>query len=124
MKTNKKIIHKEKDYITLIVFFCMFFILILLIVSNIRIYQKRVSIEEYLNEKKEELMMLEKKAKENLSIDPSEEFYNIEKVAREQFLFKKPGEEVVIIKYPEIEEEDIKKEEIDVPWWKKIFMRD
>ena len=124
MKIKKEIKRKEKDYITPIVFFCMFFILILLIVSNIRIYQKRVSIEEYLNEKKEELMMLEKKAKENLSIDPSEEFYNIEKVAREQFLFKKPGEEVVIIKYPEIEEEDIKKEEIDVPWWKKIFMRD
>lgn len=124
MKIKKEIKRKEKDYITPIVFFCMFFILILLIVSNIRIYQKRVSIEEYLNEKKEELMMLEKKAKENLSIDPSEEFYNIEKVAREQFLFKKPGEEVIIIKYPEIEEEDIKKEEIDVPWWKKIFMRD
>ena len=124
MKIKKEIKRKEKDYITPIVFFCMFFILILLIVSNIRIYQKRVSIEEYLNEKKEELMMLEKKAKENLSIDPSEEFYNIEKVAREQFLFKKPGEEVVIIKYPEIEEEDIKKEEVDVPWWKKIFMRD
>lgn len=124
MKIKKEIKRKEKDYITPIVFFCMFFILILLIVSNIRIYQKRVSIEEYLNEKKEELMMLEKKAKENLSVDPSEEFYNIEKVAREQFLFKKPGEEVIIIKYPEIEEEDIKKEEIDVPWWKKIFMRD
>lgn len=124
MKIKKEIKRKEKDYITPIVFFCMFFILILLIVSNIRIYQKRITIEEYLDGKKEELMILEREAKENLSVDPSEDSFNIEKMAREQFLLKKPGEEVVIIKYPEIEEEDIKKEEVEVPWWKKIFMRD
>ncbi|MDD4062338.1 MAG: hypothetical protein PHV25_00965, partial [Candidatus Pacebacteria bacterium] len=111
MKIKKKINRKPADYITPLIFFFMFFILTLLIVSNIRLYHKRVSIEEYLGGKKEELILLEQEAKTSLNVDPSEEAFNIEKMAREQLLLKKPGEEVVIIKYPDTEEEKDAEEE-------------
>ena len=93
--------------------------IIVLAVSNIRIYEKRASLQSHLDEKEVELEMLKERVSQadNL-LNGTDDDFMIEKMAREQLLLKKPGEEVVFITFPESNSveliEDDKKE---FRWW-------
>jgi len=96
-----------------------------LIVTNLKIYQRRSILNARIAELKKEVEILEdrnKNLKENIDYVESEDY--LERVAREQLNMKKPGEEVVVIQKEEGKEE---KNQEDKNWWEKlkgIFMRD
>jgi cell division protein FtsB len=87
--------------------------LILLFASvNYRIIKNREGNEERLERLKAEVESLERR-KEDLrnSLDESDDREYIERVLREDFLMKKPGEEKVVILLNEEKEEESKEEE-------------
>ncbi len=70
-----------------------------LAVSNWKIYKKRTELNsgiEILSQKLQELESANQELKEKISDIPGKDY--LEKVAREKFNLKKPGEEVVVIK--------------------------
>ncbi len=124
-KTRKK---KEKSSLEIKVISFLFssflvFLIILLIVSNIKIHQRRIYLKSQMEEKEieiERLMTNLQKLKEAGSI---EEDYFIERIAREQLLLKKEGEEVVFFSFPEETENEKKKEDIpkrEIIWWNPL----
>ena len=91
---------------------------IFLIFHNIRIYQKRVELQERLENLKTQIRSLEESKSElesAIKIGTTEEYQ--EKVLREQGLYKKPGEEVVTIIPPEQVQEEQKQARESRVWW-------
>ncbi len=87
--------------------------LILLFASiNYRLIKRREGNEERLEQLKMEVESLEKR-KEDLrsSLDESDDREYIERVLREDFLMKKPGEEKVVILLDQSEEKSSKDKE-------------
>ena len=91
--------------------------------TNVKIKERRENLNNRLEELKKELEDLEKKnddLKAKASQSNSREY--LEKVAREQFNLKAPGEEVVVVAREKDEEKEENKEEIPEPpkklnWW-------
>lgn len=89
-----------------------------LIFHNIRIYQKRVELQERAEILKGQIASLEKSKSElesaiQAGLTPEYQ----EKVLREQGLYKKPGEEVVTILPPEQVQEEQKQQQGNRVWW-------
>ena len=108
------------------IFFLIFFGVLLLVGigflswTNIKIKQRREKLLSRIESIKKEIQMLEEKnkdLKEQVSQSGTPEY--LEKVAREQFGLKAPGEEVVIISKENEEKEEVKAEE-EQGWWQKI----
>ena len=92
--------------------------IVFLAVSNWRLYQKRAELVSQFRDLEKEAVMLEKENQELQEgfFQLSDKEY-LEKMAREKFSHKKPGEEVVIVLPPPVIEE-IKKEERKNFWQK------
>jgi len=110
-------------------FFVMLFVLIIgfLVITNLKIKQRREELSARIAALKQEVALLEQKnqeIRERISQSESEEY--LEKVARDQLSLKAPGEEVVVVKKEaEEEKEEVKEEE--KTWWgwiKSIWTRD
>jgi len=108
------------------IFFSLLFVLLIgfLAISNWRLHEKRVGFNsqlEILNKKIQNLEKINPELKEKISAIGEENY--LEKVAREAFNLKKPGEKVVVIKREEpisaqIEEE---KKFFDFQNWLQSF---
>ncbi len=103
--------------ISLLFSFAVLFLIIFLIISNFKIYQRRTDLGIQIEEKKEEIEELSEKIKgiEEFEADDFDDDYRLEKIAREQLLLKKEGEEVIFITLPEETEDE--KEEIKKDGW-------
>ena len=91
---------------------------IFLIFHNIRIYQKRVELQERAENLRTQIASLEQGKSElesAIQVGLTQEYQ--EKVLREQGLYKKPGEEVVTILPPEQVQEEQKQAKESRVWW-------
>lgn len=123
MITKFKKTKKRKSYQS--IFFSTILTLFILIVigylvfSSIKINQRRVELTSRIETLKKEIIILEEKNQEmERKVSQSESEDYLEKVAKESFGLKKPGEEVVVITKNEEEEEEIIKEK---SFWQKIL---
>jgi len=117
-KGKKKNSLSDKFLIVLLVCF-NFIILGFLVIANARLYsQTGEARHQYMNLNKEirELEMKNDELEELLTLTTDEA--EIEKLLREKGLYKKPGEEVIVIKRDEVEEEIIEPQSASV--WDKI----
>ncbi len=124
-----KIKKNKRDYsnnnIFALVFLCFFVLMIvfLLVKANLGSKERRAELlaqKQALEMEMEALEEMKKRLEaETLSIEDDE---YLEKIAREQFGLKKPGEEVVYIIKEEDEENDIQEEKKEKKeWWQKII---
>ena len=108
--------------IFLSMFFVVLFVLIIgfLVITNMKIKQRREELSTRIATLKQEVALLEEKnqeIKERISQSESEEY--LEEVARDQLSLKAPGEEVVVVKREgEDKEEEIEEEK--ETWWEKF----
>ena len=104
MKKSRRL--KKKRYQD-IFFYSILTLLVLgfsafLIISNVRIYKKRRELQAQIERLKEEIQAIEKKNQElSTGIENVSDKEYLEKVAREKFLLKEEGEEVIVISPPE-----------------------
>ncbi len=107
---------KRKKKINPVIFGIIFIFLLSLFLafSNYRIIQEREGNKELIENLTAEINQLESK-KENLQqgILESQDIEHIERVLREDFLMKKPGEEKVVILLSDEEPEEIIEEIIE-----------
>jgi cell division protein FtsB len=114
---------KEKQYFQNIFFSLLLIVLfsgiiIFIIISNIRISQKRTELTARIESLKKEIQVLEEKNKElKAGISQSQEEAYWEEKIREQG-YKKPGEEVTVVLPPPKSEEEKPKEK---SLWQKIW---
>jgi cell division protein FtsB len=91
---------------------------IFLIFHNIRIYQKRVELQERAESLKAQIASLgERKSELESAIEMGATQEYQEKVLREQGLYKKPGEEVVTVIAPKQRQEEQKQARENRVWW-------
>lgn len=95
-----------------------------LVVTNIKIYQKRVKLISQKESLEKEIQILEKESellKAKISQAGTKDY--LEKVAREELGLKASGEKVIVVKEEEAEEEEIKEAEKSFwqKWWQIIF---
>jgi len=118
---KKKKLSSWKNIFFSILFKVLFLLVIgFLIVTNLKINQRRAQLTARTASLKEEIEILEQKnqeLKENISQAGGEEY--LEKVARERLGLKAPGEEVVVITGEREEEKEEVKEE-EGTWWEKF----
>lgn len=92
----------------------------ILVWSNVQIHKRRVMLQEYIQREEEEKRVLRERIDRAREIDlsqPNNDF-ELERIAREQLLLKKPGEEVVFITFPEDTSPEKAKEEVQqFIWW-------
>jgi cell division protein FtsB len=119
-KNNKKILNNVNLCPIIFSFFSIFIILFLFF-SNYKIYQKKSNIDAQLTQKEMEINDLKEKLKdiESLNKDNLNDDYQAEKIAREQLLLKKEGEEVVFVTVPNQEKEldENQEEQGNFFWW-------
>lgn len=118
MNRRKK---KKTDVLSiaiLLVKLCLFFILIILIISNIRIYQRREKIQTHIYEKEARIRELEERDGWADYLKNDNDFM-MEKIAREQLLLKRAGEEVVFIPLSDTQEKEDKEKE-KYYWWNPL----
>lgn len=121
----KKMMRKKRDShrFPFFAFFITSFIIlaiIVLVVSNIRIYEKRRTLQNHIQEQEAELEILRERINQtqNLSHGGLDDDFMIEKMARERLLLKRPGEEVVFITSPEGDPAElIEGEKEEFKWW-------
>jgi len=99
-------------------FLPLLFLIVVLVVSNIKISQRRAAIKDQIKEREDQIAALS----ENDDIDRKEYFddYEFEKIAREQLLMKREGEEVVFITPEKEELPEEEEEEGVVIWWNPL----
>jgi cell division protein FtsB len=117
----KKIKRKKDSLATKMIFsfisICVIFAILVIGISNIKIYRKRAELQYQILEKEKELssLILSRNQTDQEIMDLDDDFL-VEKIAREQLLLKKSGEELFIIKYSDDNgEEEI--EEKKAIWW-------
>ncbi len=109
MKKSRRL--KKKRYQD-IFFYSILTLLVLgfsafLIISNVKIYKKRRELQAQIERLKEEIQAIEKKNQElSAGIENVSDKEYLEKVAREKFLLKEEGEEVIVISPPEEQTEE------------------
>ncbi len=120
LKRKKEKKSLEMRAISFLFSFAVIFLIFLLLVSNIRIHQRRSELKAQIEIKEQEMNELRLRADYLEGINLTEEDYLIEKMAREQLLLKKEGEEVVVFSFPEEVEE--KEEEVisEFIWWNPL----
>lgn len=102
---------KEKNYFNFPIFFLSVFVILFLLISNIKIEKKKSELLRQSNELKEKLQGLEerkKKIEEGILRAQTREFW--EEKAREEG-YVKEGEEVIVIKETIQKSEEEKKNE-------------
>lgn len=108
------------------IFFSVFLVILVLIItgflviSNLKINQKRAQFRSQIEALKKELQILEEKnQKLKAGISESQSETYLEKKARESLGLKKPGEEVVVVLPPKEEENKENKEKKN--FWQKLL---
>jgi cell division protein FtsB len=108
---------------SLVTLLILFFV-VALAISNYRAYKRRVELQQYISEKEIEINLLKEKMI-NLDRFPDEadDDFLLEKIAREQLLLKKPGEEVIFITFPKKDDVKDERKEEAKSWW-DFFKKD
>ncbi len=101
----------------LLVLVIILFFIITLAISNYKIYKKRDFLKEYISQKEMEVNTLRDRIEE---IPQEEDDFLIEKMAREQLLLKKPGENVVFVTFPKETEEVVEEKREEFKWWNPL----
>ncbi len=114
---------KKKEKINYTTFFVLITIMAVLIFFNVKLWNERKITKEQLQRSEEELGRIsdekEKMEEKIQTIDIEEK---IERVAREQLLLKKEGENVIIIsREEEIENEEINEEEKEKGFFESLI---
>lgn len=119
-KRNKK--SSIKNIFGYFVFFTLtIFLIVFFVVTNWKIYQRRASLAPKVEQLRAEVEALEK-----IKIELEKESSNIgtedhlERVAREQFDMKKPGEEVYVVQEEPASTEGSGEAKEKMSWWEKI----
>lgn len=101
-KYSKKKTAREDVFAILLISMLGIFIILMLLISNIRLYSKNYELKKKSVDLNKELYVLESKNEEleNLFMQASQKDH-LEKIIREKGLYKKPGEEVVVVVPPE-----------------------
>ncbi|MBZ1356456.1 MAG: septum formation initiator family protein [Candidatus Nealsonbacteria bacterium] len=120
LKRKKEKKSLEMRAISFLFSFAVIFLIFLLLVSNIRIHQRRSELKAQIEIKEQEMNELRLRADYLEGINLTEEDYLIEKMAREQLLLKKEGEEVVVFSFPEEVEEKEKEVISEFIWWNPL----
>ncbi len=118
---KKRISSSKFPLLAFLVTLFLMFSIVVLAVSNLRIYERRAALQGHIDEKEMELETLRERIERAKAPDGPDDDFMIEKMAREQLLLKRPGEEVVFITFPETEE--IEAEEGDNKesvWWNPL----
>ncbi len=116
---KKKRQEKRKEYLILIPLLLVFG---LLVFFNINVYRQREVAREHLLRAKEDLRKIS--GEEDfpiLEITEEEIEKEIERIAREQLLLRKEGEEVIVISREEGEEEKEKEKEKEESFFERII---
>lgn len=120
---NKKIKRRREAFQNLIfplfLGFLFFIIVSFLIISNLKINKRRDELNQRLETLKTELQSLEERKQElEAGVSQTEDMDYTEKLLREKGLYKKEGEEVVVILPPEEEKGEAPAEK---SIWEKIL---
>ncbi|MGI6637339.1 MAG: hypothetical protein ACOX2Z_03300 [Minisyncoccales bacterium] len=108
---------------SLVTLLILFFV-VALAISNYRAYKRRVELQQYISEKEIEINLLkEKMINSDRFPDEADDDFLLEKIAREQLLLKKPGEEVIFITFPKKDDVKDEKKEEAKSWW-DFFKKD
>ena len=108
---------------SLVTLLILFFV-VALANSNYRAYKRRVELQQYISEKEIEINLLkEKMINSDRFPDEADDDFLLEKIAREQLLLKKPGEEVIFITFPKKDDVKDEKKEEAKSWW-DFFKKD
>lgn len=108
---------------SLVTLLILFFV-VALAISNYRAYKRRVELQQYISEKEIEINLLkEKMINSDRFPDEVDDDFLLEKIAREQLLLKKPGEEVIFITFPKKDDVKDEKKEEAKSWW-DFFKKD
>lgn len=101
-KYSKKKTAREDIFAVLLISILGVFIILMILISNIRLYSKNYELKKKYVDLNKELYALESKNEElkNLFMQASQKDH-LEKIIREKGLYKKPGEEVVVIVPPD-----------------------
>lgn len=113
-KRNKPDLSKVLSFVFSLI---VVFLIVLMIISNLKIYQRRDDLKSQIARKEIEMEELSEKIK-SIKESTENEFdddYHLEKIAREQLLLKKEGEKVIFVTTPEEKKEE--KEEIEKYTW-------
>ncbi len=122
-RSIKKRDTRSKSSIAILLFtLSIFFLISILLVSNLRIFKRRTELLQYTAEKRKEIDLLQEEVKKIGELESSNDFM-VEKIAREQLLLQKPGEEVVFIVTPEEELIKVKEEKERSIWWNPFTWR-
>jgi len=108
---------RQNTFFSLLLGGLLLIVVIFLVVSNLRINQRRADLTSKLDNLKKEITDLEKE-KEDLqakAAQGNDQSY-LEQQARERFNLKKPGEDVITVIPPEQVQATTTKE-ASKPWW-------
>ncbi len=109
-KNRKNNESKQHSIVCFIFSLAIVFLIAFLIISNLRIHQRRANLQSQVEKKEVEIKELSEKIKdiEELNKDSFDDDFQLEKIAREQLLLKKEGEEVIFVTVSEEKEEETK----------------
>ncbi len=112
VKKFKKRETRQTIFFSLFLGFLILIIIGFLIISNWKINQKRVQFQSQIETLRREIQVLEEKKQElEAGISQTKREGYLEKEARERLGLKKPGEEVVAVLPPRINQEERASEE-------------
>ncbi len=112
-KNRKNNESKQHEIVCFIFSLVVVFLVVFLIISNLRIYHRRVDLQNQIEKKEVEIKELSEKIKDikELNKDSFDDDFQLEKIVREQLLLKKEGEKVIFVTVPEEKEEKIEEKE-------------
>ena len=120
---KKKLKQKESFLnisISLILGVLFFIIVIFLIISNVKMNKRRAELNERIFQLKQEIQQLqERNSQLKAGVEESSQSDYTEKILRQKGLYKKEGENVVVILPPEEKKQEVQKEEKSV--WEKFL---
>jgi len=122
---KKKITRKRREsiqniFLPLVLVSLFLIIVVFLIISNLKISNRRTELSQRISQLRQEVQILEERNKQlKGGISQALESDHTEKVLREKGLYKKKGENVVVILPPEGEEKEVEEEQKSI--WEKIL---
>ena len=119
-KKYKRKSSSRKIFVSLTLGSLLFIIIVFLIISNWRINERRDGLIQRISQLRQEIQVLEERNQQlKAGVSQTLQSDYAEEVLREKGLYKKKGEEMVVILSPEAEEEGKKEEERSI--WEKIL---